>query len=167
MQRTARGSSNQQLLALLASLLLIGSGACATGSNGDVVLRDAADVERRAARANDITRDEIAQLEPVLEDVGDLLRQIPSVRVRDHGSFICVEFGRATTQRGAGITQCPRQVAVVVDGALMAGPETFLPSLRPQAVERIEFLQPSAATTRYGTSGGYGALLIFTRSPGR
>lgn len=166
MQRRARRSSNLQLPVLLIAFVALNTVACATVSNGEPRPPHAANSENTEGAANDVGRDEVARMESGSKGIGDMLQRFPSLRVRDHGSLVCVEFMRATSIRGVGVTQCPGQVAVVVDGVLIAGPESFLPALRPHDVERIQFLQPSAATTRYGSHGGNGALLIYTRNPG-
>lgn len=54
------------------------------------------------------------------------------------------------------------EVAVYVDGVRVGG-ISALAQVRAQNIDRMEFMSPSDATTRYGTGHSGGAILIMTR----
>jgi hypothetical protein len=116
---------------------------------------------REGARIDVVDRAEIEELETSARDVGDLIREIPSLRVRRVGGILCVETRRLTTRRGGGL--CTGQVPVFLDDARISDPANFLATLRPYSIQRIEFLPGVAAGVRYGTGSQNGILLIYTR----
>jgi hypothetical protein len=112
-----------------------------------------------------VDRSQIAPFEVNARHVGDVLIQMPSLRVLDRGGLLCVSTRRSVTRAYPGTGPCAGQVAVVVDGVPIAEPESFLPGLRPQMIERVEFLSAAVAGSRYGRNSGNGVLLISTRRP--
>ena len=54
------------------------------------------------------------------------------------------------------------EVVVYVDGVRFGGPQS-LQNIRPEGVMRMEYLDASDATTRFGTGHGGGAVLVQTR----
>jgi hypothetical protein len=58
-------------------------------------------------------------------------------------------------------------VAVAVDDRLVVGQAgEFLKSLSLDQVESVSYLRPAEATARFGTSGGSGVILVYTRGNG-
>jgi hypothetical protein len=126
------------------------------------------DVDERLAEGGlirVIDRSTIASFEVHARHVGDVLNEVPSLRVQDLGGILCVTSRRTASRTPAGASRCSGQVAVVVDGVPIAEPETYLPGLRPQMIERVEFLSSVVAGSRYGRNSANGVLLIDTRRP--
>lgn len=72
---------------------------------------------------------------------------------------LCISQQRART--GAGRGRCS---LVVLDGVPVSGVQAQ--GLDPTAIESIAILDPVQATTLYGTRGGGGAVLVWTRRGG-
>jgi hypothetical protein len=67
---------------------------------------------------------------------------------------------------GQNAEQC-EGVAVAVDDRLVAGQAgEFLRTFSLEQVESVFYLRPSEATTRFGTAGANGVILIYTRGNG-
>lgn len=103
---------------------------------------------------------------PVKRDLGVILERTAQVGMQvirpenlvpgsdDLG--LCVSLQRART--GAGQGTC---ALVVLDGVPISGVAAL--QIDPEAIESMAVLQPSEATTFYGTIGGSGAVLVWTR----
>lgn len=99
-------------------------------------------------------------------DVGDMIaaRSLPGVSAsraenagRGSEGFLCISFSRARTAQG--MTRC---ALLVVDGLpVPTGLALDIPSSNLRA---IVLLRPTEATLVYGTPGGAGAVLLFTKS---
>jgi hypothetical protein len=71
-----------------------------------------------------------------------------------------------TMQRSTMAERC-EGVAVAVDDRLVVGQAgEFLKSLSLDQVESVSYLRPAEATARFGTAGGDGVILIYTRGNG-
>jgi hypothetical protein len=100
-------------------------------------------------------------------DVGNILehRSIAGIRIIRPDNLVpgsadlglCVSLSRART--GAGQGTC---ALVVLDGVPITGEQALF--VDPESVEGMAVLLPTEATTLYGTRGGRGALVIWTRS---
>ena len=122
-----------------------------------------------AKRSDFLSRDEIDLILPRVNTTADLLRSMnmPGLTVRDIYiadpitgvlvSSYCIEVGR----RGGG--EGCRPAAVALNGIIMPYPDQFIRDLDPGTVDRIEILTSIDAGFQFGTSGGNGAILIFTR----
>jgi hypothetical protein len=55
-------------------------------------------------------------------------------------------------------------MAIFVDGVYMSSPGTIPPNMPLNDIERVEAISPGQAGVQYGTLGGYGVLLIETRT---
>ena len=93
-------------------------------------------------------------------DLGELLRQeMTGIRVRPARSGgDCVEY-----RGGAGSGSSCREVAVFVDGVRASVPSLLYGTMPLTDLERIELLSPGEAGSRYGSTGGWGVLLIETK----
>ena len=68
---------------------------------------------------------------------------------------------------GAVMSEQCEGVAVAVDGRLMAGQAgELLRGISMDQIESIFYLRPSEAAARFGTAGGNGVILIYTRGNG-
>ena len=109
--------------------------------------------------------DEIAERVATARNLADVIRgTFPSLRIRKPGAGeLCVETRRVTTQPIRAGGDCTGMVAVVLDGVLVFDPEHVLPTIPPRDVKRVEFINAILAGARYGTLGGNGVLVIYTR----
>jgi len=148
--------------------------------------------EKRASGAarTEVTRADIADIEDRALDLIDVLRvkagprlQITTLPSRQGMAVdLCIRTTRSTpsiSDQMAFSGTC-RPVMVVLNGMILwappAGggarikppPGTFrqILSMRPENVERVEFLSPVQAKFRFGDAGRYGALVIETRKGG-
>lgn len=120
-----------------------------------------------------LTRQDIARIASTAKNVGDIVRNLPGTLVTGgwYTKNACIQASRRNmTMRSSGTTGCD-QVLVFVDGVRIGGDEfgfvgEYLTNLDVDQIESIEFLNPSEATFRFGTEGGEGALLIYTRGNG-
>lgn len=127
-----------------------------------------AEVERaRSTSARLLDRSDIARLQAGARHLGDVLRAIPGLEVREGShadSGICVEALRrmrsARTARGCEMVQ------VYLDGARLSAPGSVLVTMSPSDLESIELLSPAEAGLRFGTGAGTGALVIYSRGRG-
>ena len=121
-----------------------------------------------AKREDAITQAEIEPLLTRASSVGDLLRlmnvpglSVRNIRVVENGGGIydglCVEVSR----RSGGEGCAPAMVAI--DMVPQQMPDQILMDLDADVVDRIEILSPIDAAFQFGTLGGNGAILIFTR----
>ena len=94
-------------------------------------------VERTGTAGTQILRPE--NLTPGSDDIG-----------------LCVSFARARSAEGWG--QC---ALIVLNGVPISGPQAI--TVDPETVESMAILEPTEATTFYGTIGGGGAVLVWTR----
>lgn len=112
-------------------------------------------------------REEIEEHRGRARHIGDLLTGIPSLRVHQARGALCVEsrrsVGRASASRRGD--PCPGQVAVVMDDVPLADPEYTLGQIRPQDIQRLEYLNGLVAGARYGRHAINGVLVIETRRP--
>ena len=69
---------------------------------------------------------------------------------------LCVSFSRARTGEGWG-----RCALIVLNGIPIAGPQAL--TIDPESIESMAVLKPVEATLFYGTLGGGGAVLVWTR----
>ena len=68
---------------------------------------------------------------------------------------------------GATMSEQCEGVAVAIDDRLMAGQAgELLRGISMDQIESITYLRPSEATARFGTAGGNGVILIYTRGNG-
>ena len=114
-----------------------------------------------------VSREQIADREVSARHVGDLLTGFPTLRVsQPTGGVLCVESRRSTTlRRPDQRSPCGAPVAVWLDGAPMSDPEYTLLHIKPQDIERIEFINGLLAGARYGTGAANGVLIVETRRP--
>lgn len=130
----------------------------------------------RGTRVDLLTRDDIAGLEARAFHVGDLVKQFPSLRVRElrhrGGAMkgLCIESMRSQMEMRAAACN---SVMVVVDGTPYnpegAGGDQVLEmllDLSPNMLESVEYLSAAEAGPRYGTGSKHGALVIYTRGNG-
>ena len=150
---------------LLVGALVLGTLACATPGRAPHSLPATSESVRSDGQPSGAEEDRFEAAEGS-RPLADVLRRFPALGVRDYGGYVCVELKRAATPSGVGVTRCPRQVVVVVDGTVIAEPESYLHRVSWRSVEGVRFLPPAEATTRYGGLGRNGALLIATRDPG-
>jgi hypothetical protein len=68
---------------------------------------------------------------------------------------LCIAFLRVRRANGGGTC-----ALVVLDGTPMSGVGAL--DIDPYSIESIALLEPIAATTRYGTLAGGGAVLVWT-----
>jgi hypothetical protein len=143
----------------------------------EVVVRPQKQTTRlaRGTRSDLLTREDIAKLEVRAFHIGDIVRQFPSLRVREvlhrGGTLkgICIESARSQMEIGGSACN---SVMVVVDGAPYnpagAGQHTvqLLLELSPNMLESVEYLSAAEAGPRYGTGSKHGALVIYTRGNG-
>lgn len=112
-----------------------------------------------------IDRHEIDRI-PIKRDLGVILERTAQVGMQvirpenlapgsdDMG--LCFSLQRART--GAGMGTC---AVIVLDGVPISGVAAL--NIDPGAVESMAILEPIEATTFYGTAGGSGAVLVWTR----
>ncbi len=103
---------------------------------------------------------------PVKRDMGVILERTAQAGIRvtrpenlTMGSAdigLCVSLYRVRTADGGG--QC---ALIVLDGIPMSGVGAL--DIDPEGIESIALLEPIEATTYYGTLGGAGAVLVWTR----
>lgn len=103
-------------------------------------------------------------------DVGEVLsaRGLPGVsiirpeRASESGSdqYLCVTLLRGRT--GQGLSRC---AIVVLDGRVI--PLDIAAQVAVEQIQAVVVLLPTEATLVYGTMGGGGALLLFTKSVGK
>jgi hypothetical protein len=101
---------------------------------------------------------------PVKRDVGTILEHTMQAGTRiirpEHQTGgdqmgLCVSLARANSM---GRGNC---ALIVLDGIPISGVQAL--DIDPDAVESIAILEPIEASTRYGTIGGSGAVLVWTR----
>jgi hypothetical protein len=129
--------------------------------------RRAEAARRRATPVRLLTPDDVDRLRPGARHLGDLLRTLPGVTVREGGSAdsgLCIEvMRRIRSQRTARGCE---MVKVFVDDASVVDPEQELRRIPLGEVESVEVLSPSEAGATYGTGAGTGVLLLYTRGNG-
>lgn len=120
---------------------------------------------RSGARIDVLGPDVLEERRVTSRHVGDLIQgEFIGVRVFQYdASKVCVQAPRGAMIRTGQEVECPGQVAVVLDGALLADPGAWLATLAPDAIERVEFEPAFSASTRWGLRGGNGVLYIYTR----
>jgi len=119
--------------------LAVALGACAAG---------AGDGERAPRAQQDLLTDEQIQAGSH-QTAYDAVRSLRPAWLRERP-------GSITNPEGA-------EVVVYVDGARMDGGVNSLRQVRADAVERMQYMSPSDATTRFGTGHMGGAILIMSR----
>lgn len=132
---------------------------------GRTISPEAREERARGSRRNLFVREELERMGPSVAHVGDVLRRVPGLRVREivppGGSVVigvCVE-----QNHGLDDTVCDKPVQVVVnDVPTGAGTETLV-SIRVDQIESLEFIPPIMAMSRYGGMGRNGVVLIHTR----
>ncbi len=112
-----------------------------------------------------IDRDQIEAI-PVKRDMGVILERTaqPGIRINRPENLtmgsddlgLCIALTRVRTAQGGG-----RCALVVLDGVPISGPGAL--DIDPDAIEGIAILEPIQASTFYGTLGGAGAVLVWTR----
>lgn len=106
---------------------------------------------------------------PVKRDMGTILERTAIANTRiirpenltpgsDHMG-LCVALTRARTGGGQGTC-----ALIVLNGVPIGGPQAL--DIDPETIESIAVLQPAEATLYYGTRGGTGAVLVWTRRGG-
>jgi len=120
-------------------------------------------------RVDFIGREEIDLLLPRVTDVAGIIRNMnsPGIRVRDvyyadpitgvQLPGVCVELTRR--QGGEGC----RPAAVALNNIIVLGGADLLRDLDPTTIDRIEILTPIDGSFQFGSAGGNGVVLIFTR----
>jgi len=129
------------------------------------------DPRTRGRRLNIITRDQI-EARAAAQHVGDLVRTIPGVQVKEiylmnSGGFvagICIS-DRTVPQDNSSACRSP--VAVAVDDVLIgANSGELLRDLSTNSIESIIYLKGTDGAGRYGYPARNGILLIYTRGNG-
>ncbi len=119
--------------------------------------------ERRQSTGHsmrEISREEIDEASRRGLSLTDLLRQgMLGTGVRGGGAS-----GDCVAYRAAASGMICREVAVYVDGVQVSSPSLLFPTMPLSDIERIEMLSAAEAGARYGLSGGWGVLLVETRS---
>jgi hypothetical protein len=135
----------------------------------------------RGSRSDILTRKEIETLEKRARHIGDLVRNIPGLKVRDlYGGVgrttkgVCIESRRGALSLRASKDAC-NSVLAIVDGIpihasdsplLVDWPSEALLGFPPGAIESIEFIPAAEAGARYGAGSANGVLVIYTRGNG-
>ncbi len=111
-----------------------------------------------------ISRDKIDAI-PVKRDIGVILERTSQTGMRiirpenlttgSDNMGLCVALSRA---RSMGRGRC---ALIVLDGVPISGVQAL--DIDPSAIESMAVLEPIQATTYYGTIGGAGAVLVWTR----
>jgi hypothetical protein len=121
---------------------------------------------RSGANVSTMEREQIDRRVTEARHIGDLITGFTSLRVTSPGGgVLCVESRRSATLRASRRGKCSQPVAVYLDGVHMSEPEYSLMQIRPQDIERVEFVNGLAAGARYGRNSANGVLLIETRRP--
>lgn len=112
-----------------------------------------------------INREQIEAI-PVKLDIGTIIERtsVPGTQIRRPENLtpgsddlgLCVSMQRGRTGGGWG-----RCALIVLNGVPISGPEAS--HLDPTTIESMAVLQPIEATSFYGTQGGGGAVLVWTR----
>lgn len=158
------------------------SGAAATPDS--VVPLSPIRVQSRAARPGDIrrgtsvtliTREQIEQRRGSARHVGDLVRTMPGISVREGATGgiprgVCIESDRrprrvAPVAPMSSNRRC-QMVKVYIDDYPVHDPGAYLTMLHLNDVESVEFITPMQAVARYGSDASGGVLLISTRIGG-
>jgi hypothetical protein len=160
----ARGGDTLELHIRLPQTAIALEGVVATARS-----RRAKVARMRATPLRLLDRDDIDELGLTARHVGDLVRTLPGLTVREGGhadSGICIE----ATQRIRSSRTARRceMVKVYVDDVPLPAEDAsyYLPNLPLGDIESIEYLKPMEAGARYGTGAGQGVLLIYTRGNG-
>ena len=122
---------------------------------------------REGAAMAVLERSDIIEQVERARHIGDLLTGIPSLRVRQVRGALCVETRRSPGQNyvASRDSPCRNQVAVVMDNVPLAQPEFSLAQIRPEDIQRVEFVNGLVAGARYGRQASNGVLVIETRVP--
>jgi len=106
---------------------------------------------------------------PITRDVGSVLERnsIANIRIIRPENLVpgsdalglCVALARARTASGSGTC-----ALIVLNGVPITGEQAL--ALDPESVEAMAVLLPREAATLFGSRGGRGALLIWTRTGG-
>jgi hypothetical protein len=94
----------------------------------------------------------------------DLVRRVPGIRFRPIApgggarERDCIEY------RTYGTGNSCRDLAVVMDGVRMGSAGMVLHTMDLDEIQRLEVLSPGEAGLQYGMSGGFGVLLVETRT---
>jgi outer membrane receptor protein involved in Fe transport len=123
---------------------------------------------------NIIAQAQIEQRRTSARHVGDLVRSLPGISVREssnggiaHG--MCIESNRrvptgmAQTRDHTVAVGCA-MVKVYLDGYPLMDAGRFMTTIPVRDIESIEFVAPIEGVARYGADAGNGVLLIQTRS---
>ena len=136
----------------------------------DVETRAAEDMKLSGVRPVDLGNRWVSRADieavAIRPDVGNVLehQSVAGIRVirpenlvpGSDGLGLCVSLVRART--GGGMGTC---ALVVLDGVTITGEQALF--VDPESVEAMAVLLPTEAATLFGTRGGRGALLIWTR----
>lgn len=103
---------------------------------------------------------------PVKRDMGSIIERTAVANTRiirpenltpgSDNMGLCVALTRARTGGGRGTC-----ALIVLNGIPIGGPQAL--DIDPETIESMAVLQPSEATLYYGTLGGTGAVLVWTR----
>jgi hypothetical protein len=122
-----------------------------------------------AKRMDFITREEIEVMLPRVSGAADILRNMntPGLRIREvmvedpitriRVPGYCIEVSRRSGGEGC------MSAAVAINDVVVPYPDQFIRDLDPNIIDRIEILSPVDAVFQFGTRGGNGAILIYTR----
>lgn len=135
----------------------------------------------RGSRSDLLLREQLEPLERSARHIGDLVRHIPGLKVREmlHGiggllKGICIESRRGAVTLQSDKRNCS-SVLVVLDGMPLQQSNApmmrdwqaeALVDLSPHMIESIEFLPAAEAGPRYGAGSENGVIVIFTRGNG-
>lgn len=120
-------------------------------------------LSRAGVRADVLSRAEIEEMLGSAQNIADLVRTIPGVRVRQDLNAttgqpqVCIEPRRS-------VNPGCQSVLVVIDG-VQSSPE-YLQDIPPHMIRSIEFIPSILAGVRYGTRSGYGVLEVSTMAGG-
>lgn len=126
---------------------------------------DRAQSRRSGWRSSLLTREEVEARGRNARHLGDVLRMIPGLRVRETpfnsriGQGLCVETSRKITGR------C-EMVMLVLDDIPMGDPGMLFRSMAVNQIESIEYMRGGEAGARYGTGSANGVVRIYTRGNG-
>jgi hypothetical protein len=138
-----------------------------------VVARSAAEEARRrsGSRQSLLLREDLVVLERSAQNLGDIARRLPGVRVREIRqlnsslvSEICIESARGVMRDYTG-PACNEPVMVVIDGMPNFDPSSLV-GINAAEIESIEYLSSAEAGGRFGMGSARGVIIIYTRGNG-
>jgi hypothetical protein len=149
--------------------------------------------QARRRTANVITREELDRRQGAARHLGDIVRTIPGLNVREIGypgnpnalREVCIEprggtGGRALSAGAPALAEPPRTAlaasmlpsdcagaTLILDDVPVRPAGEFLRDLALFDLESVEYIRPVDAASMYGDMGAYGVLVVYTRGSRR